>query len=216
MVEALRHGGNFARQGPEHVEVGYSLADRNLSRAEPAHPQRRPRDRASNAPADNQQCNKDNEEALSQHAEKCLTPREKYLGTDVAHIVHHGQAAQDFILTANRQRENVNRHASQAEERTLSVTLGDSLHYRRRSCGERLREFRSRGYQRALTVIDNDAQHVLAVSEPLHQSLQFVVRDFVPVPARTSTPRPFDVADETFPKHLGAALQITAQSALFS
>ena len=125
----------------------------------------------------------------------------------------YGQAPQHFILTANRQRENMNRHGIQTEERTLSVTLRDGLHYGRRGCGEHFREFRGRGYQRALLVIDDDAQHVLTVAEALHQSLQFGVRDL----ARAGIPRrPLDVADETLPQHLGATLHVTAQSALFS
>src|SRR5258708_25150844 len=209
--EALGQRGNLASQRTEHVEVGHSLADRNLPRAKAAHPQRSPRDGAGNAPANNQQRNQNDEEALGQHPKKCLTPCEKNLGAYVAHIVHHGQAAQHFILTANRQRENVNRHASQSEERTLSVTLRDGLRNRRRGYGEGFHEIRGRGYQRALPVIDDDAQHVLAVSEPLHQSLQFVVWD----PARTR-PRPLNIADETLPKHLGATLHITAHSALLS
>src|SRR6202795_1763488 len=107
----------------------------------------------------------------------------------------------------------MNRNCSQPDERTFFATFGDGLRYRRRACGERFREFRSRGYQRALTVVDDDAQHVLAVSEPLHQPLQFGVRDL----ARAGIPRrPLDVADETLPQHLGATLHITAQGALFS
>src|SRR5258708_26305513 len=208
--EALGQRGNLASQRTEHVEVGHSLADRNLPRAKGAQPQRSRRDWAGNAPANNQQRNQNDEEALGQHPEKCLTPGEKNLGTDVAHIVHHGQAAQHFILTANRQRENVNRHASQSEERTLSVTLRDGLRNRRRGYCEGFREIRGRGYQRALPVIDDDAQHVLAVSEQLHQPLQFVVWD----PARTRIPRPLNIADETLPNHLDESLLITAKSAL--
>ena len=101
----------------------------------------------------------------------------------------------------------MNRNFSQPDERTFFLTIGDGLRYRRRAYGERFCEFRSRGYQLALSVVDDDAEHVLPVSKPLHQSLQFVVRDL----ARPGIPRrPLDVADETLPQHLGATLHITA------
>ncbi len=99
---------------------GIFLAERNLPRAQGAHPQRCARNGAGHAPADNEQRNQNDEENLSQNSEKCLPPDEKNLVTDITYVVHYGQAAQYFILPANRQRENVNRHTSQAETNELS------------------------------------------------------------------------------------------------
>ncbi len=70
VVEALRHGGNFASQGPEHVEIRHFLVERNLPRAECPHPERCSCDRAGNAPTDNQQRKQDDEEDLSQHTKE--------------------------------------------------------------------------------------------------------------------------------------------------
>ncbi len=124
----------------------------------------------------------------------------------------HRQATQYFILTANRQRKNVSRNFSQSEERTVCVILRDGLRYYRRTHGERLREFWSRGYQRALLVVNDNAHQVFSVPEALHQALQFPVRTFLVF----CIPRPLDIAGETLTQHLGATLQIAAQSALFS
>jgi hypothetical protein len=109
------------------------------------------------APADNQQGDQNDEEDLSQHAEKSLAPDEKDFARDVAHVVHHRQAAQNFILAANRQGENMNRHASQPDERALFTILPDRLVTGGRTGREAFRQFRSHRYHCALPVVDGHA-----------------------------------------------------------
>ncbi len=105
-----------------------------------------------------------------------MAPDEQHLLPDVAHIVHYGQAAQYFILTANGQREDVHGHVSQLDERTLFMVLRDRLCDLRRTCAERFGEFRSYCNCEALPVVNDDAQQVFPVSKSLHEPLQFVVR----------------------------------------
>src|SRR5580692_1057023 len=235
VVEALRHGGNFTRQRPEHVQIRHSLAVRDLPGAERAHPQRRPGNRTGDAPANNQQRNQNNEKDLGQHTKECSTPDKKDLRVYVARIVHHGEAAQHCIPTANRQRENVHRQASRPDERALLAALTHGLLYRCRTRGERLghvrSQFRSYRDQSALPVVDGDTQQVLPVPEALHQPLQVIVgnvggsvarnvasrfaSNVTGPPVRACSPGLLNIADQALAQHLSATLQCPAQSAFF-
>ena len=128
-------------------------------------------DGASDAPAHDQQRDKNYEEHLDEDFQKGLAPDAKALRMDIANVVHYCQPTHNFILAVQRQRKNLHWNLAHADERTLSVALCHGFeHFRRRRCKDCPQLGSDRPYL-PLPVVDGNPQQMFAIAEALHQSL---------------------------------------------
>ena len=137
-------------------------------------PGRQALSRLPQAPAQDQQRDRDNEHSLDQHARQRPSQGCQALRVDVRSIVKDCQRSQhDPRIAAEGKREDVHRLSARFEILTLlRIFFNRKVHCLRRLLQ---REIRSHGERLTLSVIHRHACQALVILETVHNALQFAI-----------------------------------------
>src|SRR5581483_4872006 len=124
------------------------------------------------APAHDQQGDKNNQYNVGKATQEGFAPDAKTLCADVARVMNDGQAADEFIPAVERHGIDVNRCSAHAEEGARITLIVQRLQHDGWSVFDEWLQCGSYGDGMALWIIDAESGKVLAVSELLDCFLQ--------------------------------------------